>query len=63
MAARKFGVSLLASRWSQITDPKTKNRNFEALVKVQEMCSGFFLVIADLLYIELPCIQSDSMQV
>ena len=28
MAAREFGVSLLASRWSQITDSTTKNMNF-----------------------------------
>ena len=56
MAARQFGVSLLASKWSQITDSTTKNMNFQALFELQEM---FFFLMADLLYIELPCIQSD----
>ena len=37
MAARQFGVSLLASRWSQITDSTTQNMNFQALFEVQEM--------------------------
>ena len=64
MAARQFRVSLLASRWSQITDSTTKNMNFQALFEVQEMFFFFFFfLMADLLYIELPCIQSDSMQV
>ena len=42
MAARQFGASLLASRWSQITDSTTKNMNFQALFEVQEMCLFFF---------------------
>ena len=37
MAARQFGVSLLASKWSQITDSTIKNMNFQALFEVQEM--------------------------
>ena len=41
MAARQFGVSLLASRWSQITNSTTKNMNVQALLEVQEM---FFLL-------------------
>ena len=60
MAARQFGNSLLASRWSQITNSTTKNMNVQALLEVQEM---FVFVMADLLYIERPCIQSDSVQV
>ena len=42
MAARQFGVSLLASKWSQITDSTTKNMNFQALFEVQEMFFFFF---------------------
>ena len=45
MAARQFGVSLLASRWSQITDSTTKNMNFQALFEVQEMFVFVFVFL------------------
>ena len=47
MAARQFGVSLLASRWSQITDSTTKNMNFQALFEVQEMFVFVFVLLYD----------------